>query len=1046
MRVESLKANSRAALFEVARMAYGSREGEAGGKGHMGLYRPHGGGPRVIKFDTHGGQSNAKGAKASSNELRTLLMDLAHEANLPDDTCDLIRRKLGLSKSERPLKNVKLLDRKVAAEVAGMIGGRNFWNKVKKTYVRKDYKSADETGFDAVKRALLKNGDSANARRIPDLDADCIRNLRTTVLDELGEDVPEEDRDTVTDLMERTFPDDGEFTAALAKSNRSAAEVKNLMRRCMLRLLAVKGGDRIGNKTLSRFLDDRIKANKMNAVDVLSDVDLLKWCANKDRKDGLLVKFLQNMLMAELTGAGSSDDIREATLRYDGEDVPFSGSGNALKALRNVLSEREVQPTTDDIEELVDLIYDELGQGKFVKRDDYLKHLGSDPVEVKNKIRADIMTSRGLMPRRVDGGVLSAALKKNTLANARNDDRKNGRLPFSNPFIRVLVGKADLGIYTINGQPVKTGPAEIRSPLERDGRVVTLCGHNFNGIDKNAFAFLRQLEEKVPNADIRRFLTMLMSNVDDPLSVLAAQDPDAVGFGAENHVKLQQSGSHAGVSCGGTTRFDLSFEGDVAVLRERINLAPSRGSVSVDSGDGRTLFGCGDRGHIPEEENWYEVTTRVDMSQNVGPDGIPEFTQTVRPIAGDSSLKLFERGRTMRGPAALKQFARVAEEHQESGDYYVRLDKDREGLESAGSRNILRGSVAKAENNRVRETLEGAILAYYGAESIESADVPRSVSQEMTGFNGGGHPLSASRIGKIMNAVELDRINRLSRKELECEPNVARVRMRGGEHFKCKYGALNDLVRSHDLGWVRKDPEFFLKDAEKNIRPAVVPAVLRQLRKESGSDADNASWRRDLGQPRTTVAFGSRRGVSYGALADNPKAKDAPEKVVRAAENDIASFVSRGEVGDFRRLNSAQRKLALFVKANLNKDLGGLADKAAHRRDEYKRRFKVNYDSNAMTSDYSVDFTSDGGLVFKCRRKTPVTGYQVGNGGPGLRHTFLGTRPLCFEEVAVRYSKEDVEKILNADFGKLGTAAEKKAFPVSPKVTVDFAFDIGEEG
>ena len=96
MGYEHLSGGVRETLVEIARMAYGLHEGEAGGRGHLGVLNGPDG-PRIIKFNTHRGTETGDAwAIASSHALRVLLADIANGAGLDAAAIAVIRQKLGL--------------------------------------------------------------------------------------------------------------------------------------------------------------------------------------------------------------------------------------------------------------------------------------------------------------------------------------------------------------------------------------------------------------------------------------------------------------------------------------------------------------------------------------------------------------------------------------------------------------------------------------------------------------------------------------------------------------------------------------------------------------------------------------------------------------------------------------------------------------------------------------------------------------------------------------------------------------------------------------
>lgn len=418
--------------------------------------------------------------------------------------------------------------------------------------------------------------------------------------------------------------------------------------------------------------------------------------------------------------------------------------------------------------------------------------------------------------------------------------------------------------------------------------------------------------------------------------------------------------------------------------------------------------------------------------------------------------------------ANLKAFVRFADEHQDAGDFYVRLSADGTGLESAGSRNIFRGSASKRENDQVRAFLRENVIAYYGSE----ANIPDSVKAEITGINGGGHPLSAKRIDRIWTAIELDRTDKLDLEQLFTDQGVARARMRSGSMFRCKNVQLsNELTKTRRTplrnNWTKeKDPEVFQKAFKKDIGLwpfydcAVLLHTINKQFKEKPASVSN-QWTLDLTRTSRFV-LGSQQCVYKYPEGKNQVDRD--KAVQRQAENDIASFVTGGKVKDFNLLNDAQRKLAFFVKANLNQTKEGLSMKSPHRNPEVTDlEFTIDQQElgNANTT-YSVDFTSDGGLSFKFLRTGKIKACAV----QGDDVELMSAQSRCYEQVTVTYSKDDVANICTADFEQFSSAYEScadknrnskqdvkmnalykelpKPFRVNPKVTLDFAMDIGE--
>lgn len=166
MGYEHLSVGVRETLVEIARMAYGLHEGEAGGRGHLGVLNGPDG-PRIIKFNTHRGtETGDASAIASSNALRAMLADIANGAGLDAAAIAAIRQKLGLASEPGQMAERSLLSRTVVADVVGMIGGRAVWNEVKATYTKAAYRSDDDTSFATVKANAERGVDSGNVKSL----------------------------------------------------------------------------------------------------------------------------------------------------------------------------------------------------------------------------------------------------------------------------------------------------------------------------------------------------------------------------------------------------------------------------------------------------------------------------------------------------------------------------------------------------------------------------------------------------------------------------------------------------------------------------------------------------------------------------------------------------------------------------------------------------------------------------------------------------------------------------------------------------------------
>ena len=171
-----LNVADRGALNEIARMAYGSREGVDGGRGNMGL-QDTSGNFRVIKFDTHwnttcNGDKKRKLEMASN--LRHRMLEIAQNAGLNEEQIGEIREKLGLTRTGSETYATSLLKRTCVAEVVRMIDDEIWDNALGEDGVdMADYSTHDrDTDFENVCAAGAGpwggNVEKAYSRVIPD--------------------------------------------------------------------------------------------------------------------------------------------------------------------------------------------------------------------------------------------------------------------------------------------------------------------------------------------------------------------------------------------------------------------------------------------------------------------------------------------------------------------------------------------------------------------------------------------------------------------------------------------------------------------------------------------------------------------------------------------------------------------------------------------------------------------------------------------------------------------------------------------------------------
>lgn len=153
----SIELNRNASIVDqlktIASMAYGSREGDAGGAGRIGMLNG-----RVVKFNTHLGE-RLFGAKAdqrmydSCNNLRRTLSEIARQSlgNTDDRLLREVNRLLGVADDGQVTKGSarSLLDRKVVATVINKLADARGSRAELKT-VQASSSRAQDTSFATV--------------------------------------------------------------------------------------------------------------------------------------------------------------------------------------------------------------------------------------------------------------------------------------------------------------------------------------------------------------------------------------------------------------------------------------------------------------------------------------------------------------------------------------------------------------------------------------------------------------------------------------------------------------------------------------------------------------------------------------------------------------------------------------------------------------------------------------------------------------------------------------------------------------------------------
>lgn len=127
--------------------------------------------------------------------------------------------------------------------------------------------------------------------------------------------------------------------------------------------------------------------------------------------------------------------------------------------------------------------------------------------------------------------------------------------------------------------------------------------------------------------------------------------------------------------------------------------------------------------------------------------GANEDTSNVKTIDVNNRLNEFGPGNGTVDDDELAMFGRIAHEHRDAEDFYVRFTPDGLNLESAGNYTPLRSLKAKRENNYVRQRLWDCVNDHF------RGDIPAGVKRELPPLDGSGRPLSAHCIAQVIRAV-----------------------------------------------------------------------------------------------------------------------------------------------------------------------------------------------------------------------------------------------------------------------------------------------------
>ena len=714
-----LSFENRAAVLGIASMAYGTGafEGTKGGKGHIGLLNVDGG-ERVVTFDTNGGTSRDANAVLGADRLRAKLLTLARDAGLAPGTLREIRRHLGLAEGEERLRFASLLDRKVVAKVVTLICGDAVWSAVKAGRYETPALSMgipDARQLQTVKR---------NAEAQLALFRNAIRTGIKYVKWNTREGRPEDagGRNVLRDAM--------------------AERENNHVRSVLYNAVLLHYDGRIPPDVLAQMTNFTHKGNPLSTERLTRIFDAM------DRHDG--------------SAGGDVGDVNDV-------EVP---DGNAAGD-RPPVSGREISTRKQHlVDRLADEVWATLQKSSSGQtRDNLKKAFGKTRPAIRQSI---VRMLEGNLATASSGGLqigdLSALGKNFALTDPKVGldligeelkgmyreaiDRNEGQVGFYKDLLRVMTSPEQLKKRTVNGRTVEPGKAQVSAfrghssvgTTEPNARNVdyglpSAPGDHRQRISRDTEAFFAKLEQEVPDRRMRLFLTCIMG-LTNPLSTLLLESEEcrtAFGFdetilesfGGDGLLKTTQ------IVDDGSRQVDVSFVGEgtqrKAIVTERINVTPM---LDVPLGN-----------QIPLMDNWYKITTVVDLDQTLEDGKAPQFSQTIErpalPKAKQAAIDVFN------------EFVAFADRQGGSGKSYVKVFDDadldsgrvRLGATQGEEKYSGRGEREKATNDTARRTFYSAV------ERMFDGQVPPEVRREMTNADYKGRPLSAARIEKIREKV-----------------------------------------------------------------------------------------------------------------------------------------------------------------------------------------------------------------------------------------------------------------------------------------------------
>ena len=1098
--IDNLSVGTRNAFLEIGRMVYARHGGVTDAKGHIGLSDDEGT-LRIIKFNTHGGSTGEGNANAikDCNNLRQMLVSIANSANLSSATRQEIKKELGLPTKRNEKAPTALLKRSTVAKVVEMIGGKEVWKDVKASYNTSQYKSTRDTSYETVSQDRASTNNSKEIGRLEDVD---VQSFGTSVdkgmaeigfqqvLEELGIGANDEKRAAIDDLVNRTLKDKGAVGLLLLNASSlrtlAAGALDDAVRKSLLRIVVAN----VPKQDREAFLaeDGTFARGFALSKDDLSrlalDAHLLDLCGENaglfgvDNPAEMKAAVLQRLLEQDLCGTNDDVAFAREVITFGSERIKVKLPKYGIAALKAALGVDQAKKGSilgisnadrlhqfltafaKDPNALKTKIADEPKRKEFLA---LVKRLGSTPEEVAANFTKELSRKKDgnyvypnyipfLNPHQLSEEELrnfgKAYSEELARVYGKYADKEESRTGFDGQFIRRLTSEDEVRKYTLNGKDVaassltspkafKLGDSEASDATISlgDDKIVVKTGEGKGAepLAPGALKLCADIEKMVPDPAVRFLLTTAMGmNTPFKTKFNKPANGSYLGLTEEQCMGLfqQQSGSLAPTVVDGQShRCDLSVvtenDGDYAVLKSYVNASPALNQFGH-----APMMGAADS--VTLAQNWIEVTVRVKLGQNLPEGQTPVFSTEVRQLGASP----FEKQDAFRN---IMMFVKEAEAHGNSGDYYVKLSDDEAGLVDAGKRNIFRGLKAKAENDLVHARLKSYITTYYGGED----KIPAYVRREMTNFTG-GHPLSASRIGKIWNAMKGFRKAEQGVEGFVNDPLSNPDKMfdlaKTGQTFLVPdewRQAFYVEYRSNGVearGKTMVDdlsPRSILEGQEENLtylkEIAVVSRVgenlTRLVMKANGNESVNfgTGWSMDVTRASSLKIgdetfngsqYYNEKLAHYRAQGQTAAAQRlAEEDTAKEASDRLTRYLSKGGYASFSELMASNdgmmKNKVLFAMAHLNQ--GSLVSVG----NEKLKNIEKNQRTETELS-YEVRLDEQGGISFSGSRKDNFT--NLGHGYMDQSFQCDPSKSFEIKSAKFTYSAEQIDKIVKSDF------------------------------